>query len=145
MFEIHPAEGFHFSQCLKDRMRGGNRLLRLRGSSVVHLFSGSFVAEIFFMVGFTCSVPVVHAQMQKNTVTPPKASAPPETEAWIGKKPIPAAKLAPREKVNMSSASKEKVEVLPGLPQATLAAILVHLKRIELQKNGPIESTHSNQ
>ena len=65
MFEIHPVEGFHFSQCLKDRIRGGGRLLRRRGSSVVHRFSGSFVAVIFFMVGFTCSVPVVHARGRK--------------------------------------------------------------------------------
>jgi competence protein ComEA len=69
-------------------------------------------------------VPVAHAQEQKSTAAATKPLPQSETQAAPGKKATPAAKLAPAEKVNINSASKEKLEALPEIGPAKAEAIL---------------------
>jgi competence protein ComEA len=98
--------------------------MRGRRSSFVNRFLGCFMAMVFLMTGFTWVVPAAHAQVQKSTVAPTKALPQSEAQAAPGKKATPAAKLAPGEKVNINSASKDKLEALPGIGPAKADAII---------------------
>jgi competence protein ComEA len=92
--------------------------------SVVQRCLSCFVAMVFVMSGFIWVVPVAHAQVQKSTAVPAKPLPQSEPQAATGKKATPAAKLAPGEKVNINSATKEKLEALPGIGPAKADAII---------------------
>lgn len=98
--------------------------MRVRSSFLVQRYLSFMVAIVFLMIVSIWAVSTAHAQLQKTTPAPTKAPPTSETQTAPSMKAPPAAKLAPGEKVNINSASKEKLEALPGIGPVKAQAII---------------------
>lgn len=92
--------------------------MRARRSPLEERYLICLVAMFFMIAGLVSVVPMSHGQQQKTPAAPAKTAPAASTQK------TPAAKLAPGEKVNINSASKEKLEALPEIgPQKAQAII----------------------
>lgn len=91
----------------------------------VHGFSSCLVGIALLLAGLLLISPLVFAQVEKAPVAAPKAG-PAKTTVPAAEKPAApsTAKLAPGEKVNINTATKEKLGALPGIGPGKAQAII---------------------
>lgn len=111
-----------FFQKFQDDMKEGKRMAEKNLSE--HRLSACWVALAFLVVGLIVLSPLVFAQVEKSPVATPKTSTPKATVPSPEKVVTPSTKLAPGEKVNINTATKEKLGALPEIGPAKSQAII---------------------
>jgi competence protein ComEA len=89
-----------------------------------HRFSACWAALAFLVVGLFVLSPLVFAQVEKSPVVTPKTPTPKATVPSPEKVVTPSTKLAPGEKVNINTATKEKLGALPGIGPSKAQGII---------------------